>query len=95
MTSWTLRWLVIGVVLDITATGFMIAGSSSGLFTLHGFLGFSALAGMLVETVSARRHRERHGDDPVPRWLHRYSRLAFGWWIVAYVTGAYLVMGQG
>jgi len=89
----TLNWLRIGVVFDVTATACMIAGSSRGL-TLHALLGFSSLAAMLVETLLAWRHRARLGDAPVPAGLHWYSRIAYGWWIVAYFTGAYLVMGR-
>lgn len=88
----TLDWLRLGVVLDVTATACMIAGSSRGPFTLHGLLGFSSLTAMVAETALAWRHRARFGDAPVPSWLHRYSRIAYGWWLVAYVTGAYLVM---
>lgn len=88
----TLNWLRIGVVFDVTATVCMIAGSSRGPFTLHGLLGFSSLTAMLVETLLAWRHRARSGDAPVPPGLHQYSRIAYGWWLVAYVTGAYLVM---
>ncbi len=90
----TLNWLRLGVILDITATACMIAGSSRGL-TAHALLGFSSLAAMVVETSLAWRHRSAHGDDEVPGWLHNYSRLAYGWWLVAYVTGAFLVMGAG
>ena len=49
---------------------------------------------MLSETYFAWRHRKANGDDVVPMWLHRWSRVAFGWWLVAYVTGAVLVMGS-
>ena len=89
----TLNWLRFGVVFDIVATACMVAGSTSGPFTLHGLLGFSSLTAMVVETGLAWRHRARHGDAPVPRSLHLYSRVAYGWWIVAYFTGAALVMG--
>ncbi len=88
-----LAFLVVGVILDVTATACMIAGSSRGPFTAHGLLGFSSLAAMLTETFFAWRHRRANGDDVVPIWLHRWSRIAFGWWLVAYVTGALLVMG--
>jgi hypothetical protein len=87
----TLNWLRLGVVLDITATACMIAASSRGL-TAHALLGFSSLAAMLVETSLAWRHHATNGDGFVPRWLHNYSRIAYGWWLVAYVTGAVLVM---
>ena len=93
VSSATLNWLRLGVALDITATACMIAGSSSGPFTFHGLLGFSSLAAMIAETGFAWRHRAALGNEPVPSWLHRYSRIAFGWWVVAYITGAALVMG--
>ena len=34
------------------------------------------------------------GDALVPAWLHNYSRLAYTWWVVAYITGAILVMSK-
>ena len=89
------NFLTAGVVFDVVATGCMIAGSSSGPFTAHGLLGFSSLGAMLLETGFASRHRLHQGDTEVPLWLHRYSRLASGWWIVAYITGAVLVMSKG
>ena len=92
VSSRVLGFLVVGVVLDVTATACMIAGSSHGWLTPHGVLGFSSLAAMLSETFLAWRHRRAHGDDVVPLWLHRWSRIAFGWWVVAYITGALLVM---
>lgn len=92
VSSRVLAFLVVGVVLDVTATACMIAGSSRGPLTPHGILGFSSLAAMATETGLAWRHRRREGDALVPGWLHGYSRLAYGWWIAAYLTGAYLVM---
>lgn len=91
ITDRVLRFLQGGVVLDVAATSCMILGSGEGL-TLHGYLGFSALAAMATETVLAWRHRSAHGDAEVPRWLHRYSRGAYGWWCVAYVAGAAMVI---
>lgn len=92
ITLKVLRFLQLGVALDIVATSFMIVGSGEGL-SLHGYIGFSALAVMLSELIVAWRHRASHGDAEVPAWLHRWSRLAYGWWCVAYVAGAALVMG--
>lgn len=94
VSSKVVTFLTAGVIFDLVATGCMIAGSSSGPFTAHGLLGFSSLAAMLLETGFAWRHRLRLGDAEVQPWLHRYSRLAYGWWVVAYVTGAILVMSK-
>lgn len=90
-----LFFLTVGVIFDLVATGCMIAGSSRGPFTVHALLGFSSLTAMLLETSFAWRHRIRMQDAEVPTWLHRYSRVAYGWWIVAYITGAILVMSKG
>ncbi len=86
-----LGFLQAGVVLDVVATTCMIIGSGEGL-TLHGYLGFSALAAMMSETALAWRHRAANGDQEVPGWLHWYSRFAYGWWCVAYVAGAFMVI---
>jgi hypothetical protein len=88
----TLNLLRAGVLFDVVATACMVAGSSRGWFTPHGLLGFSSLAAMVVETGLAWRHHAAHGESLVPGWLHGYSRIAYGWWLVAYVTGAWLVM---
>jgi len=82
----------IGVCLDITATILMIIGSSKGMLTVHGMIGYSSLLGMLTDTVLLWRHnRSRGGDTEVDRGLHIYSRIAFTWWIIAYITGGLLV----
>ena len=91
ITSRVLLFLTLGVVFDITATACMIIGSTKSPFTLHGILGYSSLTAMLIETSLAWRHRNRHGDAPVPGGLHLYSRLAYIWWVLAYLTGAVLV----
>jgi len=90
VTRRALTFLVVGVVLDVTATVCMILGAGKVL-TLHGLLGYSALAGMLVETVLAGRYRLRSGDAEVPRWLHLFTRGAYAWWVVAFISGGLLV----
>ncbi len=92
ITPFILTFLTLGVVLDITATTFMIIGSSQGPFTLHGILGYSSLAGMLADTVIMWRfYRKNKPGTVVSRVAHLYTRYAYIWWIAAYVTGAALV----
>jgi hypothetical protein len=82
----------IGVSLDITATILMILGSTKGLLTLHGMIGYSSLLGMLTDTFLLWRHNLKRGTETeVSRSLHIYSRIAFTWWIIAYITGGLLV----
>lgn len=88
-----LWFLTAGIILDITATIFMIKGSSNPAFTLHGLLGYSSLTGMLIDTILIWRHRlSTDALTEVPRKLHLYSRYAFIWWILAFITGGALVL---
>lgn len=91
VTPTVLRALTLGVLLDIAATTCMIIGSENPIFTLHGILGYSSLAAMLTDTALVWRHYLRDGDAIVPRWLHLYSRIAYSWWVLAFITGGLLV----
>jgi hypothetical protein len=87
-----LWFLTAGIILDITATVFMIKGSSNPVFTLHGVLGYSSLLGMLIDAILIWRHRiSTSSSTSVSRGLHLYSRYAYIWWILAFITGAALV----
>ncbi len=92
VTGKVLLFYTIGVSLDITATILMIIGSSKGMLTIHGMIGYSSLLGMLIDTVLLWRHNHSKGSESeVHRGLHIYSRVAFIWWIIAYITGGLLV----
>ena len=87
-----LLFLTLGVTLDIIATTFMILGSSKGGFTLHGFIGYSSLLGMSIDAVLMWRLKLKNGfDSPVPQKVHLYSRYAWIWWVLAFITGGLLV----
>ena len=88
-----LIFLTLGIILDIVATTFMILGSGNTPFTLHGFIGYSSLGAMLIDTVLIWRHRlKSNATEEVPKHLHLYSRYAYIWWIIAFITGGLLVM---
>jgi len=87
-------WLTTGVVFDITATALMIVASKSLTPTLHGVLGYSALALMVTDTSLLWRHARAHGQAEVSKRLHVFSRVAYGYWLIAYFTGAALVMAE-
>lgn len=92
VSKWVISFLTIGVVFDITATLFMILGSPNSPFTLHGFLGYSALAGMLIDTTLMWRFFLKVGEAiAVPRNLHIYSRIAYSWWVIAFISGGLMV----
>ena len=92
VTGRVLLFYTIGVSLDITATILMIIGSSKGMITPHGLIGYSSLLGMLADTILLWRHNLKHGSAAeVKHGLHLYSRIAFTWWVMAYITGGLLV----
>lgn len=88
-----LVFITAGVVLDVSATVFMILGSRNSPFTFHGFIGYSALLVMLTECTFLWRLSRKSGlHAEVPLRLHRYSLIAYIWWVVAYITGSLLAM---
>jgi hypothetical protein len=93
ITTGTLALLTCGALFDITATAFMIAGSTQGPFTVHGLLGYSSLALMLVVVVICWRLRMTN-RSVLPRAALVYSRIAYGWWMIAFVTGVAIVLAR-
>jgi hypothetical protein len=92
VTSKLLTFLTIGVVLDISATICMIIGSSKGPFTIHGLLGYSSLLAMAIDAVLVWRFKNKSGlNSELSKPLHTYSLIAYSWWVLAYITGAFLV----
>lgn len=92
VTSKLLGFLTVGVILDITATICMIIGSSKGLFTLHGMLGYSSLTAMAIDTILIWNLKRKSGlNSEISKCLHTYSLIAYTWWVLAYITGAMLV----
>ena len=88
-----LLFLTFGVLLDMIATTFMVLGSSKGGFTLHGFIGYSSLLGMFIDAVLMWRLYNQNGlGSAVPSKIHLYSRYAYIWWVVAYITGSLIAM---
>lgn len=88
-----LIFLTLGVLLDIVSTVLMILGSSNSPFTLHGFLGYTALLAMLVDAFLLWKQRIFKGrKKAVSKQLHLYSRYAYLWWVVAFVTGSMIIL---
>jgi len=92
VTSKLLAFLYVAVILDITATICMIIGSSKGIFTLHGLIGYSSLTAMIIDTILVWNLKRKSGlNSGFSKSLHLYSIFAYSWWILAYITGAILV----
>ena len=87
-----LIFLTAGIIFDIASTMLMIIGSRKIPITIHGFIGYSALMGMLIDTILIWRFWRRNGGIHVSRGLNMYTRLAYGWWVIAYIAGAVIAM---
>ena len=92
ITKIVLFFLTAGVIFDISSTALMIIGSSNIPFTVHGMLGYTALTVMLIDIILIWRHWIKAKEEPVPRGLNIYTRMAFGWWVIAYFAGAAISM---
>jgi len=90
VTRSAVGFLTVGVILDVVATVFMILGSGK-LLSLHGLLGYSALAGMMAEVVIAWRWRTRQHEAPITGGMALYSKVAYGYWVLAFLSGGLLV----
>ena len=88
-----LWFLTVGIVLDITATICMILGSTNSPFTIHGFLGYSALLVMAIDIMLVWKHYIVKGVNvKIENGLLICSKIAYGWWVIAYITGSLLVV---
>lgn len=88
VSPFVLCFLSAGVLLDVSSTLLMIFGSTNTPLTVHGCIGYSALVVMLVDAVLVWRHWFRDGRAGISRGLHMYTRIAYGWWVIAYIVGA-------
>jgi hypothetical protein len=85
-------FLTVGIILDISATTFMILGSRNFPFTFHGILGYSALLMMAIDTILMWRRFHSHPEERLPPPLHRYSLVAYSWWVCAFLAGIIITL---
>ena len=80
--------LTLGVILDAAATLSMWVAAGRLLLNAHSLLGWTALFGMLAVGGAAWRHRWNKGPQArIGDRMDRYARLAYAYWVIAYVTG--------
>jgi len=92
ITKRILRFLTVGILLDISSTTLMIIGSRKIPLTVHGFIGYSALIVMLVDAILMWRLWLKRSETDVGSSLNVYTRLAYSWWVIAYIAGAIIAM---
>ena len=63
--------------------------------SFHGMIGYLSLAAMITDTALSYLSVKRHGVNfPLSKRFMRWSQVAFAYWVLAYITGAILVMMQ-
>ena len=88
-----LVFITLGVILDVTATIFLILGSNKSPFTIHGYIACSALLIMLIELVKIWKAYNKSGTrGEVTKGLHLYTRFAYIWWVIAYFIGSLIAV---
>ena len=92
ITKTVLIFISLGLLFDISSTICMITGSTNSPFTFHGFIGYTGLLAMIIETLLVYRFYFKNGSNvSVPKGLNLYSRFALILWVAVYITGALLV----
>lgn len=92
ITQNVLIFLTIGIIFDITSTICMII-SSGRVISFHGIIGYLSLIAMFTDTVISWLNVKRNGlNVTLPVKFIRWSQAAFAYWLMAYVTGAIIVM---
>lgn len=92
-TKSLLVFITAAVIFDISATVCMMIGVAEKYFTLHGVLGYSALAVMVTDAVFIWKHYNKHGSEvPFSKALNRNSKLGYVLWLVAFFTGELLAI---
>jgi len=95
ITPGVLVFISLGVLFDLVAVTFMIIGSSKGAFTPHGILGYSATLTMVIDLILIWRSFIKRGlDSVIEKAVLLYSKFAYGWWIIAYITGSLMIIWQ-
>jgi len=87
-TKMVLLSLTLAVFFDLFATSCMMIGTTKTFFTFHGILGYIGLLAMIIDAILVWRHKIKLGAEQVfSRTLNLYSKIAYVWWIIAFMTG--------
>lgn len=92
-TNGLLIFITIAVSFDISATTCMMIGTAKEYFTLHGTLGYTALAIMIIDAILIWKHKIQKGSEVQfsPK-LTKYTLYAYILWLLAFATGEYLAI---
>ncbi|MFW5830699.1 MAG: hypothetical protein ACOC1D_05725 [Prolixibacteraceae bacterium] len=86
ISSGVLIFLTLGLILDITANILFLIGNNH-LFSLRRLPACSALFIMLINVIWIWRvYYLKTKDRFAGKQLLLYSKVAFGWWLIVYMT---------
>jgi hypothetical protein len=80
--------ITFAVLFDITATACMMIGTTRTYFTFHGIIGYIGLLLMIIDFILLLRYRRKFGTETlISKPLYLYSKIAYFWWLAAFITG--------
>ena len=88
-----LIFLTLGVIIDLLAVSMMILGARGKVFTMHGLLGYTATFTMIINLILVWHAYFKNGlRSEIEKRLLTYSKYAYGWWVITYITGSLLIL---
>ncbi len=90
-TKSVLVFLTLAVTFDIIATTCMMIGTTRTYFTIHGIMGYLGLLLMVTDAVLLWKFKLKYGvDNLISKSLNSFSRIAYVWWVIAFITGVFV-----
>jgi len=87
-TKSVLVFIILAVIFDVTATICMMIGTTRTYFTFHGIIGYIGLLLMATDAVLLLKYRSKYGSEVlINKSLNLFSKIAYIWWIIAFITG--------
>lgn len=87
-TKSVLVFIILAVIFDITATICMMIGTTRTYFTFHGIMGYIGLLLMVTDAVLLWKYKSKYGSEIlISKSLNIFSKIAYVWWIIAFITG--------
>jgi len=87
-TRSVLVFITLAVIFDIAATTCMMIGTTRTYFTFHGIMGYTGLLLMVADAVLLWKYKLKYGAEIlISKSLNLFSKIAYIWWIIAFITG--------
>jgi len=80
--------ITFAVIFDILATTCMMIGTTRTYFTFHGIMGYIGLLLMVADAYLLWKYKFKYGAEIlISKSLNSFSKIAYIWWIIAFITG--------